>query len=55
MENDNDTKFVRFEDFCPKCEYKDKSSTAEPCNTCLETGARPGTWVPTEFKEKDNG
>lgn len=44
-------KFVKFEDFCPRCKYKDKSSTAEPCNTCLETGARLGTHEPTEFKE----
>lgn len=46
-------KFVKFEEFCPKCEYRKKSSTAEPCNTCLETGARIGTWVPTEFVESE--
>lgn len=47
-------KFVAFEKYCPKCKNQEKSSTHEPCNTCLETGARIGTEVPEEFVERKN-
>lgn len=47
-------KFVAFDKYCPKCKYHDKSSMQEPCNTCLETGARIGTEVPEEFVERKN-
>lgn len=50
---DDNYKFVKFDEYCKKCKYADLSSTKDPCNTCLETGGRIGTEVPTEFKEKD--
>ena len=51
---EDNTKFVAFEEYCKRCKYEDRSSTADPCNECLETGAREGTAEPIEFKEKDN-
>lgn len=51
---DDNTKFVAFDKYCEKCKYEKRSATNDPCNTCLETGARDGTEVPTEYKEKED-
>lgn len=52
---DASTKFVDFERWCPQCEHKDVDAVDEPCNTCLETGARFGTEIPEKFKPTDAG
>lgn len=49
---DEDYKFVNFEKYCARCVYRRKHDYESPCNECLEVGARIGTEVPEEFKEK---
>ena len=54
--NDNDsTKFVSFEKYCNTCKYQKTPATHDPCNDCLAVGAREGTEVPENWKEKENG
>jgi hypothetical protein len=45
------TKFVDFNQYCPKCKYKDVTPTADPCNNCLTVPAREGTRKPEKFEE----
>ena len=53
MENEY-KKEVKFSDFCEKCMYSElKDDGSEPCNTCLETGARFGSVKPEKFVEKE--
>ena len=57
---ENNEKEVNFHDYCPKCKYVNDSECSEPCDSCLEIGARVGSSVPEEFKEvkgrnKNNG
>lgn len=52
--DDGYAKFVDFKTYCPLCKFADKSSTAEPCNTCLETGGRTDrSPIPIEFVKKE--
>ena len=53
MSEESNTKFVNFKEYCPKCKWADKSSTADPCNECLETGGRIGTEVPVNYEKED--
>lgn len=46
-------KIVHFDEYCPKCVHIDKHGYEEPCNTCLECGARIETSRPVNFE--DNG
>ena len=50
----NDFKFVMFEDFCPDCKHKDAKDYEDPCNECLEYGAREGTYKPLHYEEKES-
>ena len=52
MEAEDSTKFVNFKKYCPLCKWADKSSTADPCNECLETGGREGTEKPVNWEDK---
>lgn len=45
-------KEVKFKDFCCKCEFKEVLETVEPCDSCLEIGAKVGSVVPEKFVEK---
>lgn len=53
-------KLVEFENWCPKCKYKDvdETSTEETkwdiCSECLDEPARVGTRKPINFKEKSS-
>ena len=51
MEN---TKFVRFDEYCKKCVNKDveESDPYKPCNDCLAEPARENSERPVNFKEK---
>ena len=53
MDENTNTKFVDFRKYCPICKWADKSSTADPCNECLETGGRQGTEVPVNYEKED--
>lgn len=54
MEDDRFQKFVYFDVYCPKCQYKDYEEWELPCFDCLETPARTdGSHKPICFKEKD--
>ncbi len=46
-------KEVKFEKFCNRCYYGRLPEFYDPCNTCLDDGAREGTCVPTNFKKWD--
>ena len=48
------TKFVDFNQYCPKCKHKNVSATADPCNDCLTVPAREGTRKPEKFEEAKN-
>lgn len=45
---------LRFVDFtfCNTCIRKDLSEEKEPCNSCLEIGAREGTEKPLHYEKK---
>lgn len=53
MDNDNSTKFVAFDKYCGDCKFATKSATSDPCNDCLNVGAREGTEVPEYFEKKE--
>lgn len=50
---DSQLKEVNFHKYCRKCENRGVKDYDDPCNTCLETGMRKGTEVPTKWKKKD--
>lgn len=45
-------KEVRFDLFCPTCEYRDREERMDPCNECLETGMNIESSKPVMYKEK---
>lgn len=47
-------KFVAFEAYCKKCKYEKIDGWKDPCNECLEIGAREGTVEPLRFEEKED-
>lgn len=55
----NNTKEVRFDKWCSKCEHYDKNATDLPCNDCLAQGWNVDSTKPLYFKdngkEKKNG
>lgn len=46
-------KIVKFDVYCLKCKYNKLDERLDPCNECLDYGAREGTEVPMKFEEKD--
>ena len=46
-------KFVEFNIYCPKCKHRNLNEAQDPCNECLEIGARKDTHVP-EYWEAEN-
>ena len=46
-------KIVRFDKYCPKCEYNDLDEGKDPCNECLYSPANQNSQKPINFKEKD--
>lgn len=45
--------FVDFENYCKTCEYEKKKETDSPCNECLDTCAREGTYKPERWRKKE--
>ena len=50
--DENNTRFVEFDIYCKKCEYRNLEDFKDPCNECLEEPARIGTNIPLCYKEK---
>lgn len=46
-------KIVRFDKYCPKCEYYDLDEGEDPCNECLYSPANQNSQKPINFKEKE--
>ena len=46
-------KIVKYDVYCPKCKYEKLDERLDPCNECLDYGAREGTEIPMKFEEKD--
>ena len=47
------TKFVDFQKYCNVCKNKDVPETDDPCNECLEYGARENSTKPINFDKKE--
>ena len=45
-------KFVDFDIYCPKCEFKDLTENDDPCSECLACPARDNSHKPEKFKER---
>lgn len=43
-------KEVYFNEWCPKCIYRNKEEYEDPCNTCLTNTVNVDSHKPTEFK-----
>ena len=50
---DSNLKEVDFNKYCETCKNKDLKEHFDPCNDCLEVGAREGTEKPECWKEKE--
>lgn len=49
---DSHFKEVYFDNFCAKCKHKDLDEKFDPCNECLEYGAREDTHTPLHYEPK---
>lgn len=47
------TKEVKFDEYCPKCQYYNKGEDEDPCWDCLNQGWNEDTHKPLMFKEAD--
>lgn len=50
----NSIKEVRFDIYCPECQYWEKSEADDPCFDCLNQGWNEDSHKPLKFKEKEN-
>lgn len=46
------TKFIKFDEYCPKCRYEKEPETSDPCNQCLMIPAKEGTRKPDRYWPK---
>lgn len=46
-------KFVEFNEYCKKCEYRDLSERDDPCFDCLDEPVNVYTHRPINFKERE--
>ena len=46
-----DRKEVFFDQYCSKCEYKNRPETANPCRDCLDSPSNVDSHRPVYFKE----
>lgn len=53
MDLDENLKEVNFADFCMECKHFKTKDIEDPCNDCLEVGAREGTEAPLYFEKED--
>lgn len=47
-----ETKEVRFDVWCEKCQYAETAETDDPCNYCLAQAYNTYSTKPINFKEK---
>lgn len=47
----DDNRIVRFDIYCPTCEYYNLSPGLQPCHDCLDICGREGTRTPEFYKE----
>lgn len=52
MNESTQYKIVKYDVYCPKCKYEKLDERLDPCNECLDYGAREGTDIPMKFEEK---
>lgn len=45
-------KIVEFDKWCPSCKFSNRTSTKEPCDTCLGVPARENSHKPECWQEK---
>lgn len=48
-------KEVRFDLYCSKCKYWEKSEADDPCWDCLDQGWNEDSHKPIRFEEKEDG
>ena len=48
------TKEVRYDVYCPKCQYYEKSEAEDPCYECLDQGWNENTHRPIYYEEKED-
>lgn len=46
-------KEVRYDLYCKKCKYYEKSVFEDPCNECLDEPCNINTHRPIKFEEKE--
>lgn len=51
---EENTKFVDFEKYCAACKHRELDEYKDPCNQCLEIGARVGTDKPDNYISKED-
>ena len=44
-------RIVDFEQYCPKCKYRDTDEVMDPCNECLADPVNDDSRKPTRFEE----
>ena len=49
----NNTKEVRFDNWCHTCKYRDKEATDIPCNDCLAQPYNIDSSKPIYYKEEE--
>lgn len=45
---------VFFDEYCPKCKYRDLDERLDPCNECLEFGSCSNSHEPFNYEEGEN-
>ena len=53
MNESTQYKIVKYDVYCPKCKYEKLDERLDPCNECLDYGAREGTEIPMKFEKKN--
>ena len=51
MTGNSEFKEVDFKTYCATCKHKGLEETKDPCNECLETGMREGTFKPEKWED----
>lgn len=51
MTSDADSKEVRFDKYCPKCNHWNNGKESPRCDECLEEPTRIGTEKPLYYEE----
>lgn len=46
-------KIVKFDKYCPSCQYWDKKESEDPCYDCLTQGWNEDSHKPISYKERE--